>query len=249
MGAMPMDYNEKVAAIRLRLAKAADGRYPVPEILAVSKTRTAQEIAPLQGAGITLLGENHAQEIVAKQPVLGQNFRFHMIGRLQTNKVKAIIDRVAMVQSLDRLSLAQELDRRAQAAGRVMDVLVQVSPAGEAQKGGLPPEELPAFLNQVRLLPGLQVRGLMAVMPKTEDQALLLRLFASMRTLFEQERERALQRVEMQTLSMGMSGDYLLAARCGATMVRLGTALFGPRPPKAAAEMSGGMVHDLQGNF
>jgi pyridoxal phosphate enzyme (YggS family) len=134
-----------------------------------------------------------------------------------------------MIQSVDRLSLAQEIDRQGQKHGVQAKVLVQVSPAGEEQKGGMPPEAVRPFLEEIRRMPGLQVQGLMAVMPNTPDEAYLGGLFRDMRTLFEQLRDEALPGVSMQELSMGMSGDYLLAARHGATMVRLGSALMGPR--------------------
>ena len=134
-----------------------------------------------------------------------------------------------MIHSLDRLSLAQEIDRQAQKAGRVMPVLVQVSPAGEEQKGGMPPEEVLPFLREVRGMPGLQVRGLMAVMPLTQDEVYLSGLFSGMRQLFERLRGEAVDGVKMEELSMGMSGDYMLAARHGATMVRIGSALLGQR--------------------
>ena len=134
-----------------------------------------------------------------------------------------------MIHSLDRLSLAQEIDRQAQKAGRVMPVLVQVSPAGEEQKGGMPPEQVLPFLRKVREMPGLQVRGLMAVMPLTQDEAYLSGLFSGMRQLFERLRDEAVDGVTMEELSMGMSGDYMLAARHGATIVRIGSALLGQR--------------------
>ena len=168
-------------------------------------------------------------EIMEKLPALEKNFQIHLIGRLQSNKVKYIIDHVCLIHSVDRLSLAQEIDRQAQKHNRVMPVLIQVSPCGEAQKGGLPPEELIPFLHTVSQLPGLSVQGLMAVMPNTPDMALLDKLFADMRTLFERARAEAIPSIEMKELSMGMSHDYELAARHGATMVRIGSALMGAR--------------------
>ena len=219
----------RLEGVRAALAEAAEGRFAPPKIIAVTKTHPAEEILPLAALGVTDVGENRVQEIVEKWPVIGEKCRVHLIGRLQTNKVKYIIDKVCMIQSVDRLALAQEIDRQAQKHGVVMPVLVQVSPAGEEQKGGMPPEEVPAFLETLRHMPGLQVRGLMAVMPNTPDQQYLAGLFADMRSLFERLREEAPQGVQMEELSMGMSGDYLLAARCGATMVRIGSALMGPR--------------------
>ena len=196
--------------IQQRLAAASDGKYPVPKLIAVTKTHPAEDILPLQNLGVTDIGENKVQEIMEKLPALEKNFRIHLIGRLQSNKVKYIIDHVCLIHSVDRLSLAQEIDRQAQKHNRVMPVLIQVSPCGEAQKGGLPPEELIPFLRTVSQLPGLSVQGLMAVMPNTPDTALLDKLFADMRTLFERARAEAIPGIEMKELSMGMSHDYEL---------------------------------------
>ena len=218
-------YDAALSAIR----QASEGRYAPPRIIAVTKTHPAEEILPLSSLGLTEIGENRVQEIVEKWPDLQEKFQFHCIGRLQTNKVKYIIDKVCLIQSLDRMNLALEIDRQAQKAGVTMPVLVQVSPAGEEQKGGMPPEEVRPFLKEVSRMPGLHVQGLMAVMPHTQEQDYLEGLFRDMRTLFEQLRDEAIPGVAMQELSMGMSGDYALAAKCGATMVRLGSALLGPR--------------------
>ncbi len=220
---------ERLESIRRSLETASDGRYAPPKIIAVTKTHPAEEILPLQALGVTDIGENRVQEIVEKLPSLEEKFHIHLIGRLQTNKVKYIIDRVCMIQSLDRLSLAEVINSQAQKHGIQVPVLVQVSPAGEEQKGGMPPEEVRPFLEAVRHMPGLSVCGLMAVMPNWQDEEALAPLFADMRRLFEQLREEAMQGVRMEELSMGMSGDYLLAARHGSTMLRIGSALMGAR--------------------
>ena len=211
------------------LAAASGGKYAPPRIIAVTKTHPAEEILPLADMNAVEIGENRAQEILEKWPDLQEKFQFHCIGRLQTNKVKYIIDKVCLIQSVDRMNLAEEIDRQARKHGVVMPVLIQVSPAGEEQKGGMVPEAVRPFLEAVRRMPGLHVEGLMAVMPNTRDEAYLSGLFADMRTLFERLRNEAVQGVDMEELSMGMSGDYLLAARHGATRVRVGSALFGPR--------------------
>lgn len=220
---------QRLGHIRASLEGASEGRYPVPKLIAVTKTHTLDEILPLRGLGVTDVGENRVQEIMEKLPQLVQNFQVHQIGRLQSNKVKYIIEDVCLIHSLDRRSLAEEIDRQAQRVGRRMPVLVQVSPAGEEQKGGMAPEEVLPFLREVSRMDGIDVRGLMAIMPRTDDEAYLSGLFAGMRTLFERLRDEAVDGVTMQELSMGMSGDYLLAARHGATMVRIGSALLGPR--------------------
>lgn len=223
------EIRRRVEAVRANLAAASDGRYPPPKLIAVTKTHPVEMILPLREMGIEDIGENRVQELVEKLPAVKENFSIHLIGRLQSNKVKYIIDDVCLIHSLDRLSLAGEINRQAQKHERVMPVLVQVSPAGEEQKGGMPPGEVLPFLRQVSSMPGLRVRGLMAVMPNVQDEKYLSGLFADMRCLFDHLREEAVAGVDMEELSMGMSGDYLLAARCGATMVRIGSALFGPR--------------------
>lgn len=220
---------ERLEQLRHALACASEGRYPAPRIIAVTKTHPVEMILPLAQLGIREIGENRVQEIREKVPLLEGKFDLHLIGRLQTNKVKYIMRDVAMIQSLDRIELAHEINRQALRHEIVMPVLVQVSPAGEEQKGGIEPERLRAFLKDISVLPGLHVRGLMAVMPNLGPCDELDALFASMRTLFEHLRDEAIPGIDMEELSMGMSGDYLYAARHGATMVRVGSALFGPR--------------------
>ena len=220
---------ERVDIIRKELAGASEGRYPPPRLIAVTKTHPAEEILPLLDAGVTEIGENRVQELREKLVPLDGRFQIHLIGRLQRNKVRQIIGDVCMIQSVDSLPLAEEIHARAEAAGRRMPVLVEVSPAGEAQKGGVPMEETERFLRAIAPLSGIQVRGLMAVMPLTGDQELLDGLFRRMRELYDRLRETAVSGIEMEELSMGMSGDYRLAARHGATMVRVGSAIFGPR--------------------
>ena len=217
--------------IRAQLEEETAGRWPVPRLVAVTKTHPLEDILPLKDLGVTDVGENRVQELCGKQPGLGENFRVHLIGRLQSNKVKYIMESVCLIHSLDRWSLAQEIDRQAQMRGVRMPVLVQVSPAGEPQKGGMPPEEVPDFIRRAAELPGLEIRGLMAVMPDTRDEDVLLPLFTGMRALFDRLRDEAPRGAAMEELSMGMSGDFRLAARCGATMVRIGSAIFGPRAP------------------
>ncbi len=220
---------ERIVKIRRELEEASEGRYPAPRLIAVTKTHPPEMILPLKAAGITEIGENRVQEVRQKLPQLEGNFRIHLIGRLQRNKVRQIIRDVCMIQSLDSLPLAEEIHARAQTAGIRMPVLVEVSPAGEVQKGGVPFGETEAFLRAVAPLEGIQVEGLMAVMPLTADEALLDALFGKMRQLYEGLRETDITGIRMNELSMGMSGDYRLAAKHGATMVRVGSAIFGPR--------------------
>ena len=223
------ELESRVERVRQELEEASAGRYPIPKLIAVTKTHSAEEILPLAEMGITDIGENRVQELLTKLPELQDRFQIHLIGRLQRNKVKQIVGDVCMIQSVDSEPLAREIHNRALAAGRRLPVLVEISPAGEEQKGGVPFEETEAFLKQIAPLEGIEIRGLMAVMPLTEDQDYLDGLFARTRGLFDRIRDKNLSGIVMEELSMGMSGDYRLAAAHGATMVRVGSAIFGPR--------------------
>lgn len=227
---MEQDIINRLAAIKDQLEKAAVERWGhAPQIIAVSKTIDPSRINLLRGAGIKRLGENRVQEIMAKLPYLDASFQIDLIGRLQNNKVKYIIDKVGMIQSVDRDSLAAEIDRRAQQHALCMPVLVQVNIGNEPQKGGIPAEETRAFVKRIAGYPGLEVRGLMAVMPNIDDEDQLRVYFRRMRELFDTLREDAVAGTRIEELSMGMSGDYLLAAEEGATHVRIGSAIFGSR--------------------
>lgn len=207
----------------------ASGHFGGVEICAVTKTHAAEEVNCAADCGIRAIGENRVQELLGKIDALDPRFRIHLIGQLQSNKVRAIIDRVCMIQSLDRMSLAAEISRQAVRHGRTMPVLVQVNLAKEPQKGGVHEEQLDALIREAAALPGLRIEGLMAVMPAVSDPEEIRPLFARMRRLFEQYRDAAIPGTEFKTLSMGMSGDAEIAAEEGATMVRLGSALFGKR--------------------
>ena len=227
---MDEELNKRVQLIREKLECAAVERWGrAPEIIAVSKTVAAAQVNQAKDAGITHLGENRVQEILEKLPHLDASFQIDLIGQLQNNKVKYIIDKVAMIQSLDRESLAQEIDRRAQQHGLKMPVLIQVNIGNEPQKGGIAVEDLFSFARKAAQLPGLEIRGLMAVMPFLQDDDALRPYFIQMRKLFEELRDEAIDGTHIEELSMGMSGDYELAAQEGATHVRIGSAIFGAR--------------------
>ncbi len=221
---------ERIDLLRNNLKSAAEaGGYPVPAIIAVSKTVEPERINPVFSLGLTHLGENRVQEIVRKLPELDARFKIDLIGQLQINKVNRIIDKVACIQSLDRMELAQEIDRRAQQHGLRMPVLIEVNIGGEAQKSGIDPEMTLTFARYAASLPGLQVRGLMTVLPDFEDKEDCRPLMRRMRSLFEQLQAEAIQGTLIDQLSMGMSGDYMQAAREGSTHVRIGSAIFGAR--------------------
>ena len=224
---------ENIRTWRERIGEAS-AKWGGAEICGVSKTIDPETVNLAWEGGIRTLGENRVQELLGKLDRLNPEYKIHLIGRLQTNKVKAIIDRVDMIQSLDRDALADEIDRRARAAGRVMPVLVQVNIAREPQKAGFDEDALLPFLCRVPELPGLRVEGLMAIMPIADDPEAVRPYFRRMREWFDRLRDMELPGVSMNTLSMGMSDDCEIACQEGATMVRLGRALFGARPPIGA---------------
>ena len=217
---------ERVEQVRQILERESASWGRMPRLIAVSKYSPVEDILPLHDLGVRDIGENRVQTIREKLPYLNEKFSVHLIGRLQTNKVKYIIKDVCLIHSLDSMPLAQEIDRQAQKAGRLMPVLVQVNIGKEPQKGGVEEEQLLPFLKACAPLPGLKIKGLMAMMPLGASREELADLFRRMRTLFDQCAQEAMANIEMKELSMGMSQDYDLAARAGATMVRVGSALF-----------------------
>lgn len=228
------DIKRNLEAIRARIEKAcaAAGRDPAGvTVLAVTKTVPPQRIEAAYELGIRLFGENRVQEIVSKVEAVKKPAVWHMIGQLQTNKVRHVMTAVSLIQSLDRMPLALELQRQAMRLGISMDVLVQVNIGREASKAGVDPDQTLAFIEQVAAGCGaLRIKGLMAIAPDVgEEQA--RPYFAKMRALFEKAGELALPRVSMDVLSMGMTGDYAAAVAEGATLVRLGSAVFGARVP------------------
>lgn len=217
-----------IALWRERVGEAS-AKWGGAQICAVSKTVAAETVNLAWEGGIRILGENRVQELASKQEKLNPGFEIHLIGRLQTNKVKPAVQRAAMIQSLDRDALALEISRRAVAEGKAMPVLVQVNIAREPQKAGVDEDELVSLLNRWAELPGVDIRGLMAIMPAVDDPEAVRPFFRRMRAWFDRLRDMDLPGVRMEILSMGMSDDAIVAAQEGATMVRLGRALFGSR--------------------
>ncbi len=227
------DFAHNIAAVRARITAAAEraGRDPAAiRLLPVSKTVPADRIRLAVAAGCRELGENKVQEIVRKQPALaGLGVSWSMIGHLQTNKARDVVAYASEFQALDRLKVAAALERRLQAAGRSLDVYVQVNTSAEDSKFGLPPGELPAFLAALAPYETLRVRGLMTLAIFTPDAERVRHCFALLRTLRDQARETDPDLIGPGELSMGMSGDYEIAIEEGADCVRVGQAIFGAR--------------------
>ena len=223
---------ENVAAIEAKIAAAAKRAGRNPEdilLLAVSKTKPVEMIQEAVDCGLTALGENKVQEIMEKFEPMGKGVHWHLIGHLQTNKVKYIIDKVDMIHSVESLRLAQEIDKRAAAAKVIMDILVEVNIAGEESKFGVRPEDTEVFLRELSKFDNIHVRGLMTVAPFVNNPEENRVYFRKMRELLVDMNAKKLDNISMDVLSMGMTGDYEVAIEEGATIVRVGTGIFGER--------------------
>jgi len=224
-GALP----ERLAHVRAEIARrqgTAGWTHPVT-IVAVTKGFGLDAVAAALATGLTDLGENRVQEALQKIATeVGRPATWHLIGQLQRNKAKHVPGRFALVHSIDSLALAEELDRRAAAHGATVRALLQVNVAGEAQKSGCAPADAPVLAPRVAALPHLRLEGLMTLAPLTDDQDVQGRTFRALRELRDTLQEDGLW---LPTLSMGMSADYGPAVEQGATVIRLGTVLFGPR--------------------
>src|SRR5690349_2238369 len=201
-------------------------------LIAVSKTKPVETIEEAYNAGQRVFGENRAQELAAKYPALPKDIEWHMIGHLQSNKVKYIAGFVHLIHSVDSLKLLEEINRQAAKVNRSIDCLLQVHIAEEETKFGFSPQELrdAVFSPLLSQMNNINVKGLMGMATLTDDQSQIRREFRSLKTLFDELRSGSLPRqVSMEHLSMGMSGDYRIALEEGSTMVRVGTAIFGER--------------------
>ena len=202
---------------------------PGVELVAAAKTRTAAEILEAVEAGVRTVGENYVQEAAEVFPAIGNRVRWHFIGHLQTNKVKRAVEIFDLVETVDSLALGREIDKRAAAAGRSVDVLVEINSGREPQKAGVMPDDAEALVRSLAALPRLRVLGLMTMGPYEGDPEDSRSYFKETRRVFEALKGAAIPGIEMRHLSMGMSHSWRVAVEEGATMVRLGTALFGPR--------------------
>jgi hypothetical protein len=226
-----MNLAENLAAIQQRIRAACEraGRDPATvELLAVTKSQPPEVVQAAAALGLTLFGENKVQEARAKIPLCSGRLRWHFIGHLQTNKCRDAVELFEMIQSVDSLHLAQELNKRAEQAAKRIPVLLEVNVAGERRKFGYAPERLLAELPALNALPRLEIRGLMTVPPWSPEPEKVRPHFRRLRELREQCEQ--ILGAPLPHLSMGMSGDFEVAIEEGATIVRIGTALFGPRP-------------------
>ena len=199
------------------------------QLIAVSKTKPVSMLQEAYAAGARDFGENKVQELLEKQEVLPKDIRWHMIGHLQRNKVKYLVDKVYLIHSVDSLRLAQEIQKEAEKKQVEVNILVEVNVAGEESKFGSTAEEALQLIREIALLPAVHIQGLMTVAPYVEDPEKNRRIFADLKQLAVDIMRKNIDNVNMNVLSMGMTGDYQVAVEEGATCVRVGTGIFGER--------------------
>ena len=228
-----MSITQNIEEIRGRMAQAAvrSGRRPEDVLLiAVTKLHEPDEIEEAIAAGVTDIAENKVQEIQKKFDQIHSPVNWHLIGHLQTNKVKYIIDKVVMIHSVDSVHLAQEIDKRAAAAGKTMDVLLQVNAAHEESKFGLDPKDVPQVFREILdSCPNVKIRGLMHIAPWSEDPEEIRPYFKEVKDLFDTLAAVEHPNADFKYLSMGMSHDFETAIEEGANIIRVGTSIFGER--------------------
>ncbi|KXB65171.1 YggS family pyridoxal phosphate-dependent enzyme [Aedoeadaptatus coxii] len=222
---------ENLKRVREEIEKSREHSVTGEEVklIAVTKTHGVDAIEEAIKLGVTDIGENKVQELTEKMDIIGDKVRYHMIGNLQSNKVKYIYRDVALIHSLDRLSLAKEIEKRAEQTDHIVPCLVQVNIGDEASKGGLAYDGVLPFLESILDYEHIKVEGLMAIAPNVEDEAYLRKLFRKMFALKEDIERRRYEGVHMNHLSMGMSNDFTIAIEEGANMVRVGSRIFGKR--------------------
>jgi PLP dependent protein len=224
--------------IRERIASACRrcGRQPDEvTLVAVSKTFAPEEIQEAVSAGVLDIGENYVQEVLSKRAVLpSADIRWHFIGHLQSNKARQIAEWVHLVHALDSVSLARELDHRAAKAGRTIETLVEVNTTGEQSKFGLAPDRVPDFIRELEQFAHIRIGGLMTIGPFLPDPEGSRPMFRALRSLRDSLGRLQQANLSLRHLSMGMTGDFEVAIEEGATLVRIGTAIFGSRTKHAS---------------
>ncbi len=232
------ELKERFSSVRQKIGNASGGREVT--LLAATKTVSAETInLAIKEEGLRCIGENRVQELVEKYPYINrEGIEIHFIGGLQTNKVRQIIDKVDMIQSLDSMRLAREIDKRAAGVGRIMPVLVEINIGREPEKGGVMPEEAESFIREAARLQSIRIKGLMTMAPARITDAEYERYFSEVKEIYERIKALDIEGIDMEILSMGMSESYEAAVRCGASLVRVGSALFGKRvyPERGAVQ-------------
>lgn len=222
--------NYKEVEAKVRAAAVRAGRAPEEvTLIAVSKTKPLEDIEQLIAIGVREFGENKPQELKSKYETVSTPVHFHQIGHLQTNKVKYIIDKAVLIHSVDSMHLAEQIQKEAEKRGITADVLIEVNAAEEETKFGITIAEAPQLVREISQLPNVKIRGLMTIAPFVDDPEENRPVFRAMKQLLLDIKSQRIDNVDMSVLSMGMTNDYEVAIEEGATMVRVGTAIFGAR--------------------
>ena len=221
-----LDYVEE--EIRKACERSGRKRSEV-ELIAVSKTKPAEMLQEAYNLGVRVFGENKAQELSEKYDILPKDIKWHMIGHLQRNKIKYIIDKVELIHSVDSVRLAEAIEKEAAKRNITVNVLIEVNVAREESKFGLLPEEIDQFVDKVKDFSHICVKGLMTIAPNVENPEKNRSIFAHLRKLSVDIASKNAHNINMSILSMGMTNDYQVAVEEGATMVRVGTGIFGKR--------------------
>lgn len=226
-----IEYNLGVIRENIKTAAEKSGRKAEDiRLMAVTKTVEPVFINHAIDCGIDLIGENKVQEFLSKEEFLKlDNCEAHLIGHLQTNKVKQIVSKVSMIQSVDSVRLAREISKQSEKLGISTDCLIEVNIGEEDSKTGIGYDSVMALLEEIISLPSIKVRGLMSIPPICENVCDLCKYFEKMNQLFIDIKQQNIDNIDMSVLSMGMSGDYKEAIECGANLVRIGSSIFGPR--------------------
>jgi pyridoxal phosphate enzyme (YggS family) len=226
------EIKQNLEKVRTKISEAAikSGRNPEDVLLVVvTKTRSAEEVREAIDAGVTDIGENRAQELIGKVPQISEDVNWHMIGHLQTNKINKVLPVVRMIQSVDSLKLAKNISKRCVRDGMTMDVLVEVNTSRESSKFGINPTNALNVVKEMQPLAGITIKGLMTVAEFLENPEQVRPCFIELRRIRDEIADQNWEGISMEHLSMGMTNDYEVAIEEGATIVRIGTAIFGPR--------------------
>ncbi len=228
-----MSMAENIAGVRKRIEEACArcGRNPHEiTLVGASKTKPAELINEALMCGLEVIGENRVQELVEKYDGISPGAKIHLIGHLQTNKVKYIADKVSLIHSVDSEKLAEEISKQGKKLGRDINVLLQVNVSGEESKSGVSPEKLDELMEYIEKLPNIKVKGLMTIPPLDDGNMENTRkIFRDLYKIYIDKKQKKYNNIYMDTLSMGMSNDFEIAIEEGATMVRVGRAIFGTR--------------------
>lgn len=226
-----MDISDRINEVERRICDAAKraGRDEKDIILvAVSKTKPIEDLVSAYNAGMRIFGENKVQELTEKYPDL-PDVSWHLIGHLQKNKVKYIIDKVNLIHSLDSIELAEEINKRAKNGGKIVNVLIQINIGKEETKSGINEEELEDFSEKISKYDGIKILGVMAIPPASKNPEDSRKYFKRMKELFEKLKNKKYDNFDIRYLSMGMTNDFEVAIEEGANIVRVGTGIFGER--------------------